>query len=369
MLKEINIKLSYILDNEPKKGNMKLNLNDNLENAFNKCKSIKTLKNKKIEIEFYLKKENEKIPLDKKVKIKELNLKEGDLIFVSFKDNINNIDNINTHYNPNLSSENLNTEIDSSSNAEKPLRKRKNFLLIIYISIAIIIIGVIIILIIHFTTKKNKSKKIMNADTNSDNNNENDDNSSNNDNIDNKDNTDFKSNNDQDNNATEKIYYIEELITKKRPFYPNNSIFLYKSNKTMSVELESELKNETDESNMTDVKEFMDFGLIVREESQEIFEEESLIRNWFTGYIILQNLIINNGTNDMYLNFNKELRNIIEGINDNNKRNLNEANDSVLLNDEKELCFVKIHFYENGEIKDIFYPKDFKIENMVYIIQ
>ena len=367
MLKEINIKLSYILDNEPKKGNMKLNLNDNLENAFNKCKSIKIPKNKKIEIEFYLKKENEKIPLDKKVKIKELNLKEGDLIFVSFKDNINNIDNINTHYNPNLSSENLNTEIDSSSNAEKPLRKRKNFLLIIYISIAIIIIGVIIILIIHFTTKKNKSKKIINEDTNSDNNNENDDNSSNNDNIDNKDNTDFKSNNDQDNNATEKIYYIEELITKKRPFYPNNSIFLYKSNKTMSVELESELKNETDESNMTDVKEFMDFGLIIREESQEIFEEESLIRNWFTGYIILQNLIINNGTNDMYLNFNKELRNIIAGINDNNKRNLNEANDSVLLNDEKELCFVRIHFYENGEIKDIFYPKDFKIENMVYI--
>ena len=79
MLKEINIKLSYILDNEPKKGNMKLNLNDNLENAFNKCKSIKIPKNKKIEIEFYLKKENEKIPLDKKVKIKELNLKEGDL--------------------------------------------------------------------------------------------------------------------------------------------------------------------------------------------------------------------------------------------------------------------------------------------------
>ena len=106
MLKEINIKLSYILDNEPKIGNMKLNLNDNLENAFNKCKSIKTPKNKKNEIEFYLKKENEKIPLDKKVKIKELNLKEGDLIFVSFKDNINNIDNINTHYNPNLSSEN-----------------------------------------------------------------------------------------------------------------------------------------------------------------------------------------------------------------------------------------------------------------------
>ena len=135
----------------------------------------------------------------------------------------------------------------------------------------------------------------------------------------------------------------------------------------MNVELESERKNETDESNMTNVKEFMDFGLIIREESQEIFEEESLIRNWFTGYIILQNLTINNGTNDMYLNYNKELRKIITGFNDTNKRNLNEANDFLLLNDENELCFVKIHFYENGEIKDIFYPKDFNIKNMVYI--
>ena len=50
-----------------------------------------------------------------------------------------------------------------------------------------------------------------------------------------------------------------------------------------------------------------------------------------------------------------------------NKRNLNDVNDSLSMNEENELCFVKIHFYENGEIKDIFYPENFNIENMVYI--
>jgi len=73
MIRDNNVKFSYSLDNGPKIGNMKLNLDDNLENAFNKYKSIKSYKNKQKEIEFYLKRENEKISLDKNVKIKELN--------------------------------------------------------------------------------------------------------------------------------------------------------------------------------------------------------------------------------------------------------------------------------------------------------
>ena len=108
MQKEINVKLSYISENLDKFEDMKLNLNDNLENAFNKCKKNKSRNKKQKETKFCIKRENEEILLDKKVKIKKLNLKEGDLIFVYFDDNKNNRENLNSHYYPNLSQENLN---------------------------------------------------------------------------------------------------------------------------------------------------------------------------------------------------------------------------------------------------------------------
>ena len=136
----------------------------------------------------------------------------------------------------------------------------------------------------------------------------------------------------------------------------------------MNVELEAEKEN--DESNMTNIKEFMDFGLIIRKSGQENFEEESVIRKYFTGYITLMDLTINNGTHDMTLNYNDELNKLIKGTNStNNKnlRNLNESNNRLELNDKKEVCFVKIEFYENGEIKNIFHPKEFILDNMVYI--
>ena len=390
MLKEISVKFSYNLDNETKTGNMKLNVNDNLENAFNKSTNIKSIKNKEKEIEFYLQRENEKkILLNKCVKIKELYLKEGDLILVDFKDKINPLEKTSGHYNPYHSTDNLNDGITSSSNTEKPLKKGNNLFLIMMISIAIVIIGVIIFLIIYLIKNKNSNKKIINETIdNKQNNNPNNDDNNNDNNSDNMDdnnndidnnsdnNNDNNSDNNSDNNnsdyniedeeGNDTQYYLEELITQTRPYYPNNSIFLYKSNKIMNMELESILKNNTDEYNATNIKECMDFGLIIREGGQEIFEEESLIRNWFTGYITLLNLNVNNGTHDMGLSYNKELKKIINGVNDINKRNLNDANDSSLLNDENELCFVKINFYENGIIKDIFYPKDFNI-NMVYI--
>ena len=84
MQKEIKVKLRYITENGSKLEDMKLNLNDNLENAFNKCKKNKSRNNIQKETKFCIKRENKEILLDKKVKIKKLNLKEGDLIFVYF---------------------------------------------------------------------------------------------------------------------------------------------------------------------------------------------------------------------------------------------------------------------------------------------
>ena len=354
MSKETNIKLSFTQENEPKIGNMKLDINDNLENALSKYKGIKSLRNKLKESKFYLKRNNQKILLDKKTKIKEHNLKEGDLIVISFKENINNIQNTQSHYNPNSSSGNLNEEINTSSNIEQPLRVKKNCFFITIITVAIIIIGIIIFLIIYFINK-NKINKISIKDQNK---------------TDNNTNNGGKGNYIGGDIPKKKIYYMEELITQRRPYYPNNMIFLYKSDKIMNIELETELNKVNDESNMTNVKEYMDFGLIIRKENNETFEDENLIRKWFTGYIILLNLTINNGTHDMSLNYNEDLIKLINGynnINRNNLRNLNEINNYQALNDGKELCFVKINFYENGEIKNIYYPEEFNIDNMVYM--
>ncbi len=127
MINEINVKISYILNHEIKEGNMKLNFDDNLEKAFNKYLNIKSAKNKQKEREFYLKRENKKILLDKEAKIKDLNLKEGDSISVNYKDNnINILKNTSQHFNINASSGNLNLESSTNSSAEKPLKKRKN---------------------------------------------------------------------------------------------------------------------------------------------------------------------------------------------------------------------------------------------------
>ena len=373
MFNEINVKLSYNIDNTTKTGDLKLRANDTLETALNKYKDIKSIKNKLKQSEFYLNK-HKPILLDKKAKIKELNLKEGDLIVLYFKDNNYNSENTQTQVSPIESTGNINPDTNSEQTIKETAKPRKKFLIVIIITIALIIIGIIIFLIIHFKNKNKKNNgetKDINIDNKDDDSNNDDDN--NNSNNDNNNNNVGNENNPGNNILPKKEYKIEELITKKRPYYPNNMLFLYKSDKSMSVQLESELNRENDESNMTNVKEFMDFGLIIRGTDKEIFEEEGEERKWFTGYITLLNLTLNNGTHDMTLNFNEELYKL---INENNKSNLmhlrhlrklNESTDSIALNNETEICFVKINFYENGEIKDIFYPEEFNINNMVYI--
>ncbi len=63
-----------------------------------------------------------------------------------------------------------------------------------------------------------------------------------------------------------------------------------------------------------------------------------------------------------------DLNNLL--INSNkNKRNLNQKDDIDLkyIDENETSCFVKIQFYENGEIKNIFLPTIFSSSNMIYI--
>ena len=325
-----------------------LNNNDSLENAFSKNKMIGLGENKPKEIMFYLLRGKEKILLDKKVKIKNLNLKEEDLIFISHPYKINNGE-IFQHL-PNLSSANLNDETNLDINPIVSSKSKKRYILLLISIALIIIIGLIIFLLYYFlfrTKKENKyTKEIPN------------------------DQVDEEEEVDKKDNPEKKEYKIEELITKKRPYYPTNMLFIYTSDKVMQIGLESELNKTNDAQKKSTIKEYMDFSLIIKDEDEEIIEEENLIKKWYTGYISLLNLTINNGTHDIGLNYNNELQKYINEFDKKqrkNLRNLNEANNSRILNDDNELCFVKINFYENGEIKDIYIPEGFDEENMIYI--
>ena len=346
MSDEIKIQLRYSTNNEIIIRELSLNINENLENLFNKNINIIGLQNIQNEPEFHLIRGNQRIFLNKNAKIENLNLREGDLISLSFQNNniIINNNTQNLHANHNISSANLNEENDPNINNYINLsRKNNKYFILIFALIALLLIGIAIFLVIYI--KEKKKKEIIEQEPN---------------------------HNNYSDNATEaqKVYNIEELITKKRPYYLTNMLYLYKSDKIMKIFIENRQKMENYKLNTTTIEQYMDFGLLIRDENQEILEEQNLTKKWFTGYLYLLNLTINNGTHDMHLSYNEELHKSIQNINKTNRRNLRKLSESrvpLILNDVKELCFVKVNFYENGEIKDIFYPEEFNLNLMVYI--
>ena len=79
-------------------------------------------------------------------------------------------------------------------------------------------------------------------------------------------------------------------------------------------------------------------------------------------------MTINNGTKDMMIFYDKNLNKYINEYYPSNSNN--ELDENIVLNytDENNTnCFVKIEFYENGNIKNIFIPEIFSSSNMIYI--
>jgi hypothetical protein len=65
--------------------------------------------------------------------------------------------------------------------------------------------------------------------------------------------------------------------------------------------------------------------------------------------------------------YDEQLSKSIKNEKQNNLRNIDEKPDLSYVDEKNKLCFIKIEFYENGEIKNIFLPKNFEVSNMVYI--
>jgi len=114
----------------------------------------------------------------------------------------------------------------------------------------------------------------------------------------------------------------------------------------------------------------MDFSLIIKEQHQDIDEEKNMSKKWYSGFLTLLNLTVNNGTHDISLIYNEQIHEYINKINNKYEKNfriLDEVTDSKITSNEKEACFIKLNFYENGDIKDIFIPEEFYLPNMVHI--
>ena len=364
---EITIQIRYTLNDVTNTENFELYKDYNLEKAFiefKKEKNINEVNNEQTEKIFYLIKGTQKIKLEKNKTIEELNLKDGDLIEVLYQPPI--IIQNELRHNIQNSDSNL-TEV-------LPEKKKKNYILI-YIIIGIISLCLIVTLLCVFLV--NKKKKSLNNKNNSGNNNkdENED----------EDEDEEKESKDKDDkiilNATEKEFFKEELITNKAIYDHLNTFFVYKSNKIMNLELESESIRTNDEQNYTKIIKDMDFGFLINEKHQEKDEINSLIKNYYTGYLFLLNITINNGTDDIPLLNNKKLYDSISQFKSEEFNNYdsieslepidstNEINNFRLLDGEEEenqnydnengTSFIKIDFYENGQIKNIFTPNDF----------
>ena len=161
MSNETNIKFQYKIKNVPMTILAKLNNNESLENNFNIYKNNQNdneLKNT-TDYEFNLVRENTNILLDKNIKIKDLNLKEGDLILVSFKPISNEINEINNiRHIHNTSSANLNEEINQNS-TELTVDNTTKYIIIITDLILIILIGLAAFLMYYFIFRSKKDNK------------------------------------------------------------------------------------------------------------------------------------------------------------------------------------------------------------------
>ena len=134
--------------------------------------------------------------------------------------------------------------------------------------------------------------------------------------------------------------------------------FLYENIKLFNVSIEIE---DVDEDQKTDVETFGDFILYIRNKNYEQSEDDHKLA-LYTGYLAIVKLSYRNITtleDNIYL-YDKKLINIYNSMrNESNAKRIYELNNTI----NESSGFIKIDFYENGEIKQMYYPKT---ENFVF---
>ena len=146
-------------------------------------------------------------------------------------------------------------------------------------------------------------------------------------------------------------YSEEDLVVDIK--YKTDMIYRYNLRKTTEMKVNGDSIDNG--NNSRNIEQLSDFLLIIRKENIEKNDNNLTSKKWFSGYLSLLNISLINETGVIQIIYDKILNNIINNINE--TRDLNE-----------DISFVKIDFYENGEIKNIYYPKkNFSLSNMEFI--
>ena len=156
-------------------------------------------------------------------------------------------------------------------------------------------------------------------------------------------------------NPNTKVYKEENFATKIN--YKIDYVLRYASEKTMKIEMKSD---EVDENKgAKSMNKSSDFIFIIREKHIDKDDVQLTKKLWFTGYISFLNMIVNNGTNETLIIYDQNLN---LHLSNNNLSVLNEKTFNQV-DEEGKMCFAKIDFYENGEIKNIYYPDGLSTSN------
>ena len=158
-------------------------------------------------------------------------------------------------------------------------------------------------------------------------------------------------------NIPPKKFDKEEYIIDKK--YPSNMLFRYSSNQENSFIIKG--SNISKDNSTFEFSQIMDFIFIVRESHLENDEENLIEKEWYTGYIGFLNVTLKNSTHSMLNIYDQSLSEILKK---NNLRRLENIDDVI---DENKLCFAKIDFFKNGDIKKFYIPKEFSKINFKYI--
>ena len=179
----------------------------------------------------------------------------------------------------------------------------------------------------------------------------------------------FRKKIEEEDEKNEKNYQEEKLIVNLN-YIPNN-LLKFRSSKIINLEVNTDDSgdngNNMNKNNTMNMTQYTDFIFIIREKKDEKDDNNLIVKNLYTGYIGIINVTLNNGTNDMMVLYDEELSKSIKNEKQNNLRNIDEKPNLNYVDEKNKLCFIKIEFYENGEIKDIFIPENFEVSNMVYI--
>ena len=151
----------------------------------------------------------------------------------------------------------------------------------------------------------------------------------------------------------------ENLVINKK-YIPNLFIrFESKKETLMKIEGEKTKKNESEDF----LSQISDFFFIVRTKDIE-YDNISLIqKEFYTGYIAFLNVTLRNKTKDMITIFDKTLNNYLNTSSIRELKNL----DLQYTGKEGNICFVKLEFYQSGEIKDYYIPNGSSINDFYYI--